>query len=134
MKLRNSKIKLRLTYALLVLTVIVLGLLSRKTTLVPLIVGDALYAVMMFLMIRFLFIRTSFINVALISLLICYLIEFGQLYTAAWIEQIRNTTPGALVLGHGFLWSDLVAYTVGTAICLLIFYKVRLLNELQLKD
>lgn len=132
MKLQKSKIRIRLIYALLTLIVIALGLLSRKTNLVPLIVGDALYAVMMFLIICFLFIRFSFRNIALISLSICYLIEFGQLYTAPWMEQIRNTTPGALVLGRGFLWSDMAAYTVGTAICLLIFYKVRPLNALRL--
>ncbi|NQX40699.1 DUF2809 domain-containing protein [Pedobacter steynii] len=134
MKLQNSKIRIRLIYALFVLIVIALGLLSRKTTLVPLIVGDALYAVMMFLIICFLFIRFSFRNIALISLSICYLIEFGQLYTALWMEQIRNTTPGALVLGRGFLWSDMAAYTAGTAICLFVFYKVRPLNALRFQD
>lgn len=98
---------------------------------VPLIVGDLLYAVMMFLNIRFLFPRLSYRNTAMISLSICYLIEFFQLYNAPWIEQIRNTTLGALVLGRGFLWSDMAAYTIGTAICLLIFYKVKAFNQLK---
>jgi hypothetical protein len=132
MKSQNRNIRIRLIYALFVLIVIALGLLSRKTAMIPLIVGDVLYAVMMFLIISFLFIRLSFRHIALISLSICYLIEFGQLYTAPWIDRIRATTLGALVLGRGFLWSDMAAYAVGTAICLLIFYKVSYFNTLKM--
>nr|WP_255564746.1 DUF2809 domain-containing protein [Pedobacter sp. HMWF019] len=86
---------------------------------IPLIVGDVLYAVMMFLIIRFFLLRSSYRKIALISLSICYLIEISQLYSAPWIDQIRNTTLGALVLGRGFLWSDMIAYTIGVAICIL---------------
>lgn len=53
--------------------------------------------------------------VALLSLAVCYLVEFSQLYQAPWIITIRRTLPGRLVLGHGFLWSDLLAYTAGIA-------------------
>ncbi|MNK04818.1 hypothetical protein D3C87_226910 [compost metagenome] len=115
----------RIIYALLVIVVIALGIISRKVTAIPLIVGDILYAVMMFLLIKFLLIQLRYWKVGLISLSICYFIEISQLYNAPWINQIRNTTIGALVLGHGFLWSDMIAYTVGTAICILyslIFY------------
>ena len=106
----------RIIYALLVIVVIALGILSRKVTVIPLIVGDVLYAVMMFLLIKFLLIELRSWKVALISLSICYFIEISQLYQAPWINQIRNTTICALVLGHGFLWSDMIAYTIGTAI------------------
>ena len=115
----------RIIYALLVLIVIALGILSRKVTVIPLIVGDILYAVMMFLLIRFLLIQFRYWKVALISLSICYFIEISQLYRAPWINQIRNTTFGALVLGNGFLWSDMIAYTIGTAICMLYYVKLK---------
>jgi CDP-diglyceride synthetase len=115
----KTAIRIRLIYALLILIVIILGLLSRKTAIVPLIVGDILYAVMMFLIIRFWLLRSRYRNIALISLSICYLIEISQLYSAPWIDQIRSTTLGALVLGRGFLWSDMLAYTIGVAICML---------------
>lgn len=87
---------------------------------IPLIVGDILYAVMMFLIIRFLLISTKIQKVTIISLSICYCIEFFQLYQAPWINQIRNSTLGALVLGRGFLWSDMVAYTIGIGITFLL--------------
>jgi len=120
MKLKNSNHKKRLIFGLLIIIVIIAGLLSRKTTLIPAITGDALYAVMMFLMVKFLLIHTDDRKIGVISLSICFLIEFSQLYDAAWINQIRNNTFGALVLGRGFLWSDLLAYTVGTLVCVLL--------------
>lgn len=80
-----------------------------------------LYAVMMFFLVKTVFIRLGYLKVALISLSLCFLIELSQLYTASWINDIRNTTLGALVLGRGFLWSDIAAYVVGTAFCVLIF-------------
>jgi hypothetical protein len=113
----------RIIYALLVLVVIALGILSRKVNVIPLIVGDILYAVMMYLLIKFLLIQLRYWKVALISLSICCFIEISQLYHAPWIDQIRNTTLGALVLGNGFLWSDMIAYTFGTTICLLYYAK-----------
>lgn len=119
LKIRSKR--LRPIYALLIITVIALGILSRKVAQIPLITGDILYAVMMFLIVRFLWIRLNYRIAALISLSICYGIEISQLYQASWINQIRNTTLGALVLGHGFLWSDIAAYTAGTGICLLVF-------------
>ncbi|WP_316838566.1 DUF2809 domain-containing protein [Pedobacter gandavensis] len=113
-------LKKRGFYALLILIVIATGLLSRKTTIVPLFVGDLLYAVMMFLIIRFLLLKSSDQKVGTLSLVLCYCIEFAQIYQAPWINQIRSTTLGALVLGRGFLWSDIFAYTAGIGLCLLL--------------
>ena len=48
---------------------------------------------------------------------ISYLDELSQLYQAAWINQIRATTIGRLVLGSAFSWLDLLAYTVGVGLC-----------------
>lgn len=122
---QHKNLRTRYIYALLIFTVIALGILSRKTPMIPLITGDILYAVMMFFIVKFFFIRLSHFKTAIISLFICYSIEFSQLYSSPWINNIRNTTLGALVLGHGFLWSDMAAYTLGSAICLLIFYTVK---------
>ena len=44
------------------------------------------------------------------------IIEISQLYHAPWIDSIRATTLGGLILGFGFLWSDLICYTVGIVI------------------
>ncbi len=41
------------------------------------------------------------------------MVEISQLYQDPWINNIRNTLIGHLILGKGFLWSDLLAYTIG---------------------
>lgn len=106
----------RLFYFLIIIGIIILGLLSRKIEAIPLFIGDILYACMIYLIIRFLFIKIKSHKIAVISLFVCYAIEALQLYQADWINTLRNTTFGYLVLGQGFLWSDISAYTFGVGI------------------
>ena len=47
------------------------------------------------------------------ALITCCLDECSQLYHAPWIDLIRSTTLGHLVLGSGFIWGDFVAYAIG---------------------
>ncbi|MEZ0131037.1 DUF2809 domain-containing protein [Flavobacterium sp. LBUM151] len=42
--------------------------------------------------------------------------EFFQLYQAEWIIAVRKTRFGRYVLGQGFLWSDILAYTLGIVV------------------
>lgn len=107
---------IRVKYVFIICFIILLGLLSRRISVVPLFVGDILWAVMIFYIVRFFFIHKSLKGVFLISLLFCYFIEVSQLYQAGWINNLRNTTIGGLILGHGFLWSDILAYTFGVTI------------------
>ncbi|TPD67228.1 ribosomal maturation YjgA family protein [Flavobacterium microcysteis] len=112
--------KTRLCYFLFFLGTIALGLLSRTIKDIPLFIGDMLYAVMIYFMVHFLFPKAKTRTIALVSLLACYAIEILQLYQAHWIVNIRSTTIGHLILGQGFLWSDIVAYTFGIGIVFII--------------
>ncbi len=69
---------------------------------------------------RFLFTSNPVKFSLIAALLFSFAIEFSQLYKALWINNLRHTLFGRLVLGEGFLWSDLVCYTVGIAIGVLI--------------
>lgn len=110
--------KSRIYYFIIFLSIIFLGILSRKISFIPLWVGDFLYAVMIYFLVRiFLPFKKAFL-IALISLLICYGIEFLQLYQAEWIIELRKTLFGRYVLGQGFLWSDILAYTFGITVSL----------------
>ncbi len=51
-----------------------------------------------------------------LSMIFSFTIEFSQLYQAGWINDIRSTLLGALILGKGFLGIDLIRYTVGIVI------------------
>ncbi|TRX65678.1 DUF2809 domain-containing protein [Flammeovirga kamogawensis] len=97
--------------------IILLGLYTRSKYLNTLIysgIGDYLYALMIYFIAGFIFNKKGTGTILILSILICYLIEFQQLYQADWIVKLRANKLIALVLGRGFLWSDLVAYTIGT--------------------
>jgi hypothetical protein len=119
----------KLTYALLILGTIGLGLLSR-TKLTPEFIypyiGDAFYAQMMYFIMAFIFINLKPTQTFLLAIGLCFLIEISQLYHAPFIDSIRQTRLGGLVLGFGFLWSDLVAYAVGGLVGLVLETKVLL--------
>ena len=112
--------KLRFTYFILIVATIIIGLLSRHYPVIPLFIGDVLWALMVYFIMRFLFINTSITRIVIYSLLFCYAIEFSQLYKAPWINSLRHTLFGRLVLGDTFLWGDLLSYTAGIAIGILI--------------
>jgi Protein of unknown function (DUF2809) len=112
--------KTRIYYGLTFFLVIVLGILSRKMAIIPLCTGDLLYAVMIYVLVRIVFINKKALQIILISLVICYSIEFFQLCQDSRIIAIRKTLFGRYVLGQGFLWSDLLAYTFGIAIAFII--------------
>ena len=109
-------LRLRILYLVLIVFTIVIGLLSRHFAVIPLFVGDILWATMVYFIVRFLFISKKIKSVVLISLLFCYVIEFSQLYKAPWIDNLRHTLFGRLVLGETFLWGDLLSYTFGIII------------------
>ncbi len=50
------------------------------------------------------------------ALAISFGVEFSQLYHADWIDGIRRTLFGRLILGSGFDWLDLAAYGAGVLI------------------
>jgi hypothetical protein len=110
----------RLIYFILITIIIVLGLLSRKFSVIPLWVGDVLWATMIYFMLRFFLLNASFRKIALISIIISYAIEFSQLYKADWIDNLRHTFPGRMILGETFLWGDLLSYTAGILIGVLM--------------
>ncbi|MBF4516443.1 DUF2809 domain-containing protein [Flavobacterium sp. ANB] len=87
--------------------------MSRKIALIPLYIGDLLYAVMIYFLVRILFTNQKSLQIIILSVSICYGIEFLQLYQAEWIVELRKTLFGRYVLGQGFLWSDILAYTFG---------------------
>lgn len=109
----------RLKYGGLIVLVVVCGLSSRSSwaTVLPHIVrtyaGDTLWALALFLGLGFLFPKVSTLRLALVTLTLSYAVEVSQFYQADWINVIRDTRIGGLILGFGFKWSDLLCYTVG---------------------
>ena len=113
----------RLNYFTLIILVMILGIVSRKISNIPLFIGDVLYAVLIYFGLRFLFINLKTYKTFLLSLLFCFGIEILQLVQIDWLIAIRKTTLGHYILGEGFLWSDLLCYIIGTLIAFLIDWK-----------
>ena len=117
----------RIIYIGLAIIVMILGIASRRygiylPNIISKYAGDTLWALMVYLGFGFLFNKSKIRNVALASMTVSYLIEISQLYQGEWINSIRDTTIGALILGHGFLISDLVCYTIGILIGVVFEY------------
>lgn len=69
--------------------------------------------------------RASTVRLAAGALAVSVAVECSQLYHAPWIDAIRDTRFGALVLGSGFLWTDLLCYAVGVVIAATIDRLIR---------
>jgi hypothetical protein len=126
----------RFNYLVYTILVMVMGLGSRKyQAQLPYIIGkysgDVLWALMVFFMVGFLFKRESIMKVSIIALLFSFGIELSQLYHAPWIHWVRKTIIGGLVLGQGFLWSDLICYMFGILVGVVIELKMKIKNEIS---
>lgn len=112
----------RLLYGAATGLVVALGLASRHyASALPAFLaryaGDTLWAMMVFGVIGVLAPAWSSFRVATVTLILSYAVEASQLHQAQWINAVRDTRAGGLVLGYGFLWSDIVCYTAGVSLC-----------------
>lgn len=110
----------RIIYGIVLIITMLVGLFSRSE-LVPmprfvlLYVGDGIWAMLVFWLVCFLKPAWPLKYRVAAALAFAYAIEFSQFYQADWLNQIRHTRLGGLILGFSFLPSDLVAYTIGIA-------------------
>jgi hypothetical protein len=114
-------IRTRFVYIIAATVVVITGLASRRyqgqlPAFLAEYAGDTLWALMLFLLVSTVLAGRPILTRAAISLALAFLVEISQLYHAPWINSIRQTTLGGLVIGFGFLWTDLVCYSVGIAI------------------
>jgi Protein of unknown function (DUF2809) len=111
----------RATYALAAIGTVVLGLVwrSRILPLSPFIRkygGDALWALLVYWLVCFCVPRMKIAASIGIAFGIAVAVEFSQLCHAPWIDSIRATRLGLLILGNTFNWPDIPAYAVGILI------------------
>ncbi len=95
------------------------GLLSRSPAADPLpdfvrtYAGDTLWALAVFLVLALLLPKARTVTLAITAAILSYAVELSQLCHVPWIDAVRDTTPGALLLGFGFQCSDLACYSAG---------------------
>jgi hypothetical protein len=75
--------------------------------------GDAFWAMMVYCGLGCLWPQLKPLPRAASALWLSYGVELSQLFHTDWLDRFRGTMLGHLMLGHGFQWVDLVAYSVG---------------------
>lgn len=108
----------RLLYAGIIALIMAIGLPTR---LIPEFLpdfmvnylGDALWALVIFLGIGLLLPNRQTHTIFLLALTVTWGIEFSQFYQTDWINAIRAYKLGGLILGYTFLPSDLLMYLCG---------------------
>jgi hypothetical protein len=105
----------------LIVLVAALGIGSRRFAFalpefVAAYAGDTLWALAAFLAVGLVLPSATTARVALLAMGLSFAVEVSQLYHAPWIDAIRQTTLGGLILGFGFLWSDLACYVAGIGV------------------
>jgi hypothetical protein len=109
------------------------GLGSRSSSLpwwVLLYVGDVLWGVLFYLLYACWLRRARRSVVAAAAAATTVLIELSQLYRDDWIDAVRATRLGGLLLGHQFLWSDLVAVSFGAVLPALLGRRLEMARSL----
>jgi hypothetical protein len=84
------------------------------------ITGDALWAMMMVWWVSVVAPTATMPIRATVAYGICVAVETSQLLHTPWLDAVRDTTLGHLVLGSGFDSRDLVAYLAGVVLATLI--------------
>lgn len=90
--------------------------------------GDFLWAMLVFFLFCLVF-RLPTATAFFVALATTYLIEVTQLFHPAWLETLRSYRLFGLVFGYGFLWSDIIAYTLGISLGALIDYRLTQANR-----
>ncbi|QRN98061.1 DUF2809 domain-containing protein [Archangium violaceum] len=113
----------RLLLLPLMLLVIALGLGSRSAMAAAYLprffreyAGDTLWASMVYLCLLFALPRLRVRHAAAWALGISVLVELSQLLHTPWLDALRANRFGALLLGRGFVASDLVCYAAGVVL------------------
>ncbi len=78
--------------------------------------GDALWTIAAYLTLALFFPTWPPLRLGFAALTTSFAVEFSQLLDLGFLNGIRSTTPGKLVLGEGFVQADLARYLVGAAI------------------
>lgn len=119
MTLRINARPRRAIVALLFLTVLC-GLASRKfPALFPAFLaqyaGDTLWAAMVYWLIALFRPRVQVPVGGAVAFSIALGVELSQRFHAPWLDTLRSTSLGAMLLGQGFLWTDVACYAAGVA-------------------
>lgn len=123
----NLNIK-RLIYLIVLIFIICTGLYTKNMTgkiteIIDII--DVVWSMMVYFLFRIVFINWTIKKVAAFGIMFSFIVELSQLYHSDWIDKLRNTFLGGIILGSEFVLTDLLAYLVGIGFAAVIDYFFR---------
>ncbi len=81
--------------------------------------GDVLVGILIYCFVKS-FLNAPVIPTALTVLAFCYAIEIGQYFHYVELLGLQNSKLARIVMGVGFSWIDMLCYTAGMFIVLLV--------------
>ena len=101
-------------------SLIAFGVASRRLGGLPewitLYAGDVAWGAMFFVLFCAVRPTLSTARAWLAAVLMTELIEFSELWHSPWLDALRATRAGGFLLGHVFLWSDVVCVALGATL------------------
>jgi hypothetical protein len=126
----NRTPTLRSIFLINILAIVPLGYLVRFSPFLPEVIrdlgGNIAYETLLILLVLFVKSSANRSNVAIGVFLVTCALEFLQLNRSPWLQAIRGTTIGRLILGTDFVWSDFIGYAIG---CYCGWLWIRLLDR-----
>ncbi|HIK31027.1 MAG TPA: DUF2809 domain-containing protein [Oscillatoriales cyanobacterium M59_W2019_021] len=112
-------VKYRVILAIAIAIIVPLGYVIRFTPIpgwewLSDFLGSVAYEIFWILLVAFGFPRWYPAWVAVAVCLATCGLEFLQLWQPPFLPALRSTLPGRLVLGNTFVWTDFIAYFVGS--------------------
>ena len=106
-----------LATALFVIEVLI-ALFVRDTIIRPYI-GDVLVVMLIYCFFRS-FLKISVVSLAVITLLFSYVVEVSQYFKIVKLLGLQKSAFASTVLGTSFSWIDMLCYTIGVIIILIV--------------
>jgi len=120
----NLRIRIRILCIFMIILSSFIGIASRRfAVILPDFIadyaGDTVWAFAAYYLIRF-FIPSIKIKLnAIIAYIFSIMIELSQLIHYHWLNRVRSSFVGGLMLGFGFVWTDLICYAAGIIVAVL---------------
>ncbi len=127
-----------INYLFLIAIAAAIGILSRKygsflPEFLARYTGDTMWAFALYFLLSLFLLKRSFSFRFWLTCLISLLIELSQYYHAPWIDKLRSTLVGALILGSTFVWTDLLCYLAGAVLAVVVDYAFIRTKDYQLR-
>ncbi|SFP81214.1 ribosomal maturation YjgA family protein [Parafilimonas terrae] len=105
-------------FVILLLIEVVIALFAHDNFIRPFF-GDFLVVILIYCFIKSFF-NTPLVITAIGVLLFSYLIEVLQYFNIVKMLGLQNTNLARVVIGTSFEWTDLIAYTLGIGLVILL--------------